>query len=679
MHYMLKKRKLSIVSNRKEIVLNENVSHVIDNPDYLYYVETHDNQERSTLYLYDGNVTCISDNVKSFKKSLDNQYIFFLEDERLFVLEYKSKNMIDNNIYNYSLLYPKFGGSYRLLYTKAEKHICLPNSENLFIYNSIDKKSINIAKDVISYHFFMRDEIILKLIYFKSYYPCDQDQYNFGELCIYEDNKELITFKNAYNNYKISQYNNKLKLLYMTYRNDKQNEFSAYLYYQDIGIKYLFNIDRYCIESNQDNFDNITVAGLESTISSPISQENYIIFINIGKMNYYNEKTNKLKKFDNVCHYKIAPNGEIVYCKYNDGKFDIYNYDPINDTDVLVEKESIDFKQSIDRRNSSAFPKVIIPSEMITFVFTNNESKAYYLAKEISKSALSVSKIQNEFQDDITENYKVSFDARQNEEIQLSKYVLSRNKCATVNIYNYNIIDICSDCCTLGHTPNLDGLHSFKSHKLRNLIDLINMTRPIYPGEYIRNYNLAITIIDKIIEKNQFSYEFEAFDYLYDKYILKLCDIYKSQISFSNNQLIPSESIKMKLELIFGDLTANGNIPVKWTSEADMYKLIKSVFPDAIFQYRDKWLDKQSLDVFVPSKKIGFEYQGKQHYSPVSFFGGNDAFIKRLTLDEEKKEKCETNNITLITWNFDEPVSKPILVQKLNRIDFSKQELKHLG
>ena len=58
------------------------------------------------------------------------------------------------------------------------------------------------------------------------------------------------------------------------------------------------------------------------------------------------------------------------------------------------------------------------------------------------------------------------------------------------------------------------------------------------------------------------------------------------------------------------------------------------------------------LDVFIPSKSIAFEYQGKQHYEDIGVFSPSKTYQKR---DEEKRTLCASNNIKLIEvpywWN----------------------------
>ena len=98
-------------------------------------------------------------------------------------------------------------------------------------------------------------------------------------------------------------------------------------------------------------------------------------------------------------------------------------------------------------------------------------------------------------------------------------------------------------------------------------------------------------------------------------------------------------------------------IPPQFINEFALYLLTKNYLPDAVFQYRTLWLNRQSLDIYIPSKKIGIEYQGEQHYRPIEFFGGVEAFEYRLMLDERKRKLCKKNNITLIEWSFEKEVN----------------------
>lgn len=103
-----------------------------------------------------------------------------------------------------------------------------------------------------------------------------------------------------------------------------------------------------------------------------------------------------------------------------------------------------------------------------------------------------------------------------------------------------------------------------------------------------------------------------------------------------------------------------------WFSENLMYNIIKQQFPDAIMHHTFSWLSPQHVDVYIPSIRTAFEYQGVQHYKPVDFFGGEEKFKRQQFLDNLKKSKCKINEITLIVWDYDEEITSELLSKKLS-------------
>ena len=63
----------------------------------------------------------------------------------------------------------------------------------------------------------------------------------------------------------------------------------------------------------------------------------------------------------------------------------------------------------------------------------------------------------------------------------------------------------------------------------------------------------------------------------------------------------------------------------------------------------DKYL---TLDFFLPEYNIGVECQGRQHFMPVSKFGGSVGFEKTKIRDNIKFEKCLDNNIQIIYFTY---------------------------
>lgn len=105
-----------------------------------------------------------------------------------------------------------------------------------------------------------------------------------------------------------------------------------------------------------------------------------------------------------------------------------------------------------------------------------------------------------------------------------------------------------------------------------------------------------------------------------------------------------------------------------WLSEMLMYELISSNYPDSIHHFSPNWLKPQHFDVFIPSLQIAFEYQGKQHYEPVDFFGGNEGFQDNIRRDTQKYNLSIKNHIPIIYWRYDEPISYDLLGSKIKNI-----------
>lgn len=63
-----------------------------------------------------------------------------------------------------------------------------------------------------------------------------------------------------------------------------------------------------------------------------------------------------------------------------------------------------------------------------------------------------------------------------------------------------------------------------------------------------------------------------------------------------------------------------------------------------------EWLGKQHIDFYLPEYNVGIECQGGQHFKPVGIFGGEDAFIKTISLDIKKRKLCKENGVKLFYY-----------------------------
>ena len=89
-------------------------------------------------------------------------------------------------------------------------------------------------------------------------------------------------------------------------------------------------------------------------------------------------------------------------------------------------------------------------------------------------------------------------------------------------------------------------------------------------------------------------------------------------------------------------------------SELKILNLIKDKFVDSkvIYQYKEKWLGLQSIDIFLVDYNIGIEYQGDQHFQPVKFFGGEERHEYEVVRDIKKSELCAENKVDLLYFTY---------------------------
>jgi hypothetical protein len=107
-------------------------------------------------------------------------------------------------------------------------------------------------------------------------------------------------------------------------------------------------------------------------------------------------------------------------------------------------------------------------------------------------------------------------------------------------------------------------------------------------------------------------------------------------------------------------------------------------------QKRFKWLNRQSLDFYLPDYEIAIECQGIQHFEPKDFFGGDNGLAEIVKRDNRKLKKCLSNNVKMIyvidnekylenKYHFDyvEPFSNNVSY-KIIHVNHVKNYMKHL-
>lgn len=109
----------------------------------------------------------------------------------------------------------------------------------------------------------------------------------------------------------------------------------------------------------------------------------------------------------------------------------------------------------------------------------------------------------------------------------------------------------------------------------------------------------------------------------------------------------------------------------RWKSEELVFNITKKLYHDyqVIYQYRPFFLQTEngnmSYDVYICGLKVAIEYQGKQHFEPVDYFGGKENFEKQQERDKLKAERSRDNGIKLIYVNYWESITPALIKSRV--------------
>lgn len=107
--------------------------------------------------------------------------------------------------------------------------------------------------------------------------------------------------------------------------------------------------------------------------------------------------------------------------------------------------------------------------------------------------------------------------------------------------------------------------------------------------------------------------------------------------------------------------------------EMELYVYISSLFPNETIIKKDRTvLGGLELDIYLPNLNLAFEYMGRQHFE-MNYIKKNTIYIQtkeqfeaQKFRDNKKIELCKEKGITLIHFNYDEPLSEQNVIKKLN-------------
>lgn len=318
---------------------------------------------------------------------------------------------------------------------------------------------------------------------------------------------------------------------------------------------------------------------------------------------------------------------------------------------------------------------------MVELFFHDMETKAYYIAREFAKQADESYVVENAFSDDNTINHVVRFQKSRLEDIAFMQHIFTKTN---GQISGYAIKKIPMLDFYLGlDVVRIDRPYGFaKGLTEEKKLYHRNLLKQLYQwyGEE-ENYcfiprktpyktkisSTQSNAVEKFLNENYIPYKlrYESPEYTQLKSSdFELIRKARQKDNEKFHEMLPA--FKKKYNELYHQLVESGSTSPIWKSEYEVYKLVKSFFDDALYQYRSQWLRHQSLDVYIPSRRICIEYQGEQHYKSIEHFGGEESFIRRKQRDEQKQKICKENNVELIEWRYDEPINEMVLKRKIN-------------
>ena len=109
----------------------------------------------------------------------------------------------------------------------------------------------------------------------------------------------------------------------------------------------------------------------------------------------------------------------------------------------------------------------------------------------------------------------------------------------------------------------------------------------------------------------------------------------------------------------------------KWKTEELVLKTVSKLYGKygVVSQYRPAFLKSDtgymSYDVYICGLRVVIEYQGKQHFEPVDFFGGEASHEKQVERDRLKRQLSADNGIRLVYVNYWEDVTPALIKEKI--------------
>ena len=288
------------------------------------------------------------------------------------------------------------------------------------------------------------------------------------------------------------------------------------------------------------------------------------------------------------------------------------------------------------------------------FLFPESFVSSFFVVMEVCREAELVRPVRSLFPDEEKVHYLAVFDKQKTDAVLLMFHLLYTNPSQEL-FGGYSLYDY--------------PFPWYQNHLQEEGIVLRSPFLPDRIAKYQGNlpfyHNPVKTVyvrrnVEHMLEAGYFASELEFFLNLTTRLMPLFQGWYEDIAAWEEKEGVKT-NWRLERTKIRTRLTAQGVIRPKWKHELSLFHAVREIYPDTLYQYRPDWLGRQSLDLYIPSIETGIEYQGIQHYTPVEFFGGEDALEQRKALDLQKKELCEENHVRLVEWPYDmEPTKQNI-------------------
>jgi|LGVF01.2.fsa_nt_gb Na+-transporting methylmalonyl-CoA/oxaloacetate decarboxylase gamma subunit len=410
-----------------------------------------------------------------------------------------------------------------------------------------------------------------------------------------------------------------------------------------------------------------------------------VVFVFLEKKVYgfdlHIKSKNKDILINNVSeHYMTYYGLEIVFSEIIKGNPTKYNYKIFNNEEIKTlcigtsEFPRIESGTQIEKYdNMLGFNP---EADSILFYYHIDESKASYIINDFCKTYADTHQLlENIANNDTSINYLAKFNKGKIKEIAYVYNWMIGSNCKNYSIYGigqneylkgvesyrlFNTTNSLFDRDTCNPHSHYEGLLNGLKKELQD-----NAGLPTKLKERLSQSGNFLEAVREFLIKNHPAFLAEHLKSNSNSTYKKYDDILKIKNNLEIDIRPFRKNAKIKYNAIYENLIVRDEIKNKWKNEAKLYKVVKNIYDDAIYQFRSEWLGLLSLDIFIPSKNTAIEYQGQQHYMPVELFGGQEAFAIQEKRDKRKRKLCAQNNINLIEWKYNEPVSALILKQKI--------------